>query len=117
MSRISHPSEKVLAIGRITKELIRELGLNPEPVVIAQTTEPVTPEQWRAAMKSGELKVIPTGKPEISWVIPPEVMASLIDAATRIAMGTDTRDLGIMGMEVSQPPRPTGADTDMGFPD
>jgi hypothetical protein len=98
MSRIAPPAEKIMATVGICKALITELGLDPEPVVIAQTTEPVTPEQWRAAMKSGELKVIPTGQPEITWRIPPVVMAALIDAATRIAMATDTRDMGIMGM-------------------
>jgi hypothetical protein len=42
---------------------------------------------------------------ELGWdsdVPPPTVMASLIDASVLIAMGTDTRDLGIIGMQTKR---------------
>jgi len=87
MSRIAHPSEKVLAVAGIVKALTTELGLDPTPVMVAMTARDVGKDELRLAYDSA---------PEITWLIPPVVMASLIDAATRIAMGTDTRDMGVM---------------------
>lgn len=87
MSRIATPSEKVLAVAGIVKALTTELGLNPDPVMVMMTARDIGKD---------ELRVVHDSKPEITWLIPPPVMAALIDAATRIAMGTDTRDMGIM---------------------
>ena len=95
-------SEKVLAVAGIVKSLVTELGLNPDPVLVMMTARDVGKD---------ELRLIHDSKPEIEWLIPPVVMASLIDAATRIAMGTDTRDMGLM----SSPPQPVVCD-DCGMP-
>jgi hypothetical protein len=91
VSRVSVPAEKVLAIKSIYGSLIEELGLDPEPVVIAITAREVS-------KKDEPLRLTTSGPPEVTWRIDPVVMAALIDAATRVAMGTDTRDLGIMGI-------------------
>jgi hypothetical protein len=91
VSRIAPTAEKIMAVAATYKALIDELDLIP-PI----TYEPRgTPGVAYTATK-GEMKV--------EFLIPPVVMASLIDAATRIAMGTDTRDLGILGGFTQNPP-------------
>lgn len=76
-----HPSEKVLAVSSIFRSLWEELNLMP--------TLPV------AEVVPGFF-LQPSTKPTIEWAMPPEVMASLIDAAVEIAMHTDTSDMGLM---------------------
>jgi hypothetical protein len=90
VSRVAQPAEKVLAIGSVMRALVDELGLDPEPIVIAITAREVSKKDMPLQLKAD-------GPPEVTWRIPPVVMAALIDAATRVAMGTDTRDLGILG--------------------
>jgi hypothetical protein len=95
MSRIAPPSEKIDATVKIIKELINGLGLDPDPVFVAQSAVPINEEEWRKATEP--LRLVPNGQPEITWRIPPVVMAAVIEAGSRIAMATDTRDMGILG--------------------
>jgi hypothetical protein len=81
MSRVAHPSEKVLAVAAIYGSLIDELHLIPPGLPMAEVREGV---------------VFPT--------IPPVVTAALIEAATRLAMSTDTRSVGIMGSAIPGKP-------------
>lgn len=83
MSRIAPPAEKILAVAAIYERLIDELHLVPPGVV---------PDDH----KPGELYLSKSAETKIEYWVPPTVMAALIDASVRIAMSTDTRDMGIL---------------------
>lgn len=90
MSRIAPPAEKITAVGSIYRALIDELQL--------------VPPEWLQPSSTGGALIPVKGEPmKITSIFPPQVQAALIDAAVRIAMSTDTRDMGILGM--APPPR------------
>lgn len=87
MSRIAPPAEKVLAIGSIFRALAEELKVPIESLVMVKSDEP--PQTFPGATEwLRGATVIPPN---------PHIIAMLIDCATRVAMATDTRDLGILG--------------------